>query len=343
VRSLAAGALLALLFAAPARAAEAPRVLVAEVTRVDFPLTVEAPGTARANESVEIRPKVSQTITAIRFEEGQRVEAGQILVELEDSEARAGEAAARAQLVESEGQARRAEELFKTKAISASEREQRQALRDASRAALDAASARLRDTRLRAPFAGRVGLRHVSLGAYVTPETVVTTLDDTDRMKLDFEVPETAFSLLAPGQSVTARGAAWPDVEFRGQVATVDTRVDPVTRTVGVRALLPNDDGRLRPGMFLTVTLLREDVRALVIPEQAVVPEQSRQFVFVVGPGQVVEKRALRTGRRRPGQVEVLEGLAEGEIVIAEGTQKAEPGKPVEVTGRIELAGGGAP
>jgi membrane fusion protein (multidrug efflux system) len=333
---------LALLLAAPARAAEAPKVVVAEATRVDFPLTVEAPGTARANESVEIRPKVSETITAIRFEEGQRVEAGHILAELEDSEAKAELAVARAQLVESEGQARRAEELYKTKAISASELEQRQALRDASRAALDAASARLRDMRLRAPFAGRVGLRNVSLGAYVTPETVVTTLDDTDTMKLDFDVPETAFSLLAAGQSVAARSSAWPDAEFRGQVATIDTRVDPVTRTVTVRALLPNDLGRLRPGMFLTVMLLREDVRALVIPEQSLVPEQSRQYVFVVGPGELVEKREVRTGRRRPGQVEVLEGLADGELVIAEGTQKAEPGKPVEVSGRIELAAGGA-
>ena len=146
---------------------------------------------------------------------------------------------------------------------------------------------------------------------------------------------------MAKNELATA-GDWLPADEFRGQVATIDTRVDPVTRTVTVRALLPNDLGRLRPGMFLTVTLLREDVRALVIPEQALVPEQSRQYVFVVGPGELVEKRAVRTGRRRPGQVEVLEGLADGELVIAEGTQKAEPGKPVEVSGRIELAAGGA-
>lgn len=338
MRALAAGAAAAALIVALPAAADPPRVLVAEATRVDFPLTVEAPGTARANESVEVRPKVSETVTAIHFEEGQRVETGQILLELEASQASAAVAAARAELVESEGQARRAEELFKTKAISASELEQRQALRDADRAALDAARARLADTRLRAPFAGRVGLRNVSLGSYVTPDTVVTTLDDTDEMKLDFDVPETSLALLSEGLPVQARSVAWPDRTFRGEVASIDTRIDPVTRTVTVRARLPNPEGLLRPGMFLTVTLLRENMRALVIPEQALVPEQSRQYVFVVGAGGLVEKREVHTGRRRPGQVEVRSGLAEGDLVIAEGTQKVRPGEPVEVSGRVEVA-----
>jgi len=343
VRTATAAALAAALLAAPAVSAEAPRVIAAEVKRVDFPLVVEAPDTARANEAVEIRPQISETITAIHFAEGERVEAGAVLVELADREAKAGVAAARAALVVSESQARRAQELTKTAALSVSELDQRLAQRDADRAALDAAEARLAETRVKAPFAGRVGLRQVSPGSLVTPETVITTLDDTDTIKLDFAVPETAMALLAEGLGVEARSAAFPDIPFRGRVASVDTRVDPLSRSVTVRALVPNEDGRLRPGMFFTVALQREDVPALVVPEQAIVPEQSRQFVFVVGPGDVVERREVRTGRRRPGQVEVISGLAEGELVVAEGTQKVRPGSPVQVEGRVDVAAEAAP
>ena len=136
---------------------------------------------------------------------------------------------------------------------------------------------------------------------------------------------------LQPGLSVTARSAAWPGESFTGRVASVDTRVDPVSRTVTVRALMPNENERLRPGMFLTVTLLKEDVEALVVPEQAIVPERSQQFVFVVGEGEVVERREVRSGRRRPGEVEILAGLSEGDRVITEGTQKVRDGAVVRL------------
>jgi membrane fusion protein (multidrug efflux system) len=316
--------------------ASPPGVIVARATTVPFPLAVEALGTAKANESVEIRPQVSQPIRAIHFEEGQRVEAGQILVELDNAEARADVAVARANLIDMENKFRRARDLYESRSVSASELDQRRAQRDAARAELNAAEARLSDSDVRAPFAGRVGLRYVSLGSLVTPQTIITTLDDTDTIKLDFDVPETWLARLARGLPVEARSAAWPDEGFRGLVASIDTRVDPVSRTVTVRALIPNEAEHLRPGMFLTVTLLREDVVALVVPEQAIVPEQSQQFVFVVGDAQRIEKREVRTGRRRPGQVEILAGLAEGERVVAEGTQKARAGKTVEVVGEID-------
>jgi membrane fusion protein (multidrug efflux system) len=328
-------ALVAVLLPAAA-AEELPPVIAAEAQRLEFPLTVRAPATARANESVEIRPQITEVITAVHFAEGQPVAPGEVLVELEDSEAKADVAAARAALVDSEAQARRARELFKTKAISASERDQRYAQRDADQAALDAARARLGDTRIRAPFAGRVGLRRVSLGSLVTPSTVITTLDDTDPIKLDFDVPETVLSLVAEGLAVEASSAAWPDQSFRGEVVAVDTRVDPVSRTLTVRALIPNPEGRLRPGMFLTALLLREGVAALMVPEQAIVPEQSRQFLWVIGAENRVEKREVRTGRRRPGQVEIVDGLAPGERIVVEGTQKMRPGAAVRIQEWIE-------
>lgn len=327
---------LALLGLATPAVGESPGVVVAEARLLPFPLTVEGLGTARANEAVEIRPQISEVVTAIHFTGGERVAAEQVLITLDDTEVRASVAAARAALVESEAQLSRARELAKTSALARSELERRLAVRDADRAALDAALARLADTVVRAPFAGRVGLRRVSPGSLVTPATVVTTLDDTDVIKLDFDIPETELARLAEGLAVEARSAAWPGTTFRGEVASLDTRVDPVSRSLTVRALLPNPDGRLRPGMLLSVALLREDVQALMVPEQAIVPDQSRQFALVVGPGGVVEEREVRTGRRRPGEVEILSGLSEGERVVAEGTQHAIPGAAVRVMGTLE-------
>ena len=245
-------------------------------------------------------------MTAIRFEEGQYVKADQILVELEDAEARAAVAAARAELLDSESKYKRDQELFRSDLIPESQVETSEARRDADKAALDAAEARLAETVVRAPFSGRVGLRRVSLGGLVGPSTVITTLDDTDTIKLDFDVPETSLGLLEEGLPVVARSAAWPEEVFEGKVASIDTRIDPVSRTLTLRARLPNQKHLLRPGMFLTVELLRRDVTALVVHEQSIVPEQSRQYVLVVGDDNVVSKREVTIGRRRPGQVEIL-------------------------------------
>jgi membrane fusion protein (multidrug efflux system) len=311
--------------------------VVATAARVDFPLTIEALGTARANESVEIRPKITETVRSIHFTEGEQAKAGQILVTLDDAEMRADVAVARAELVESESRYARAEELFRSKLVSESELESIAARRDSDRASLDAAESRLADAVIRAPFAGRVGLRRVSVGSLVAPSVVITTLDDTDPIKLDFDVPETAISLVRDGLPVAAHSAAWPESTFTGTVASIDTRVDPLSRTVTVRALIPNPLQLLRPGMFLTVDVVRDDVTALMIPEQAIIPEQSRQFVMVVDDNGVVERREVEVGRRRPGHVEITSGLSEGEKVVSEGTQKVRPGDTARIVGHIEV------
>lgn len=314
-------------------AQQPPGVVVSEAVIKPFPLSAEALGNARANEAVEIRPEITAAVVEIRFEEGQHVGKGDVLVRLESSEPLADLAAAKAALVDSESQYRRSEELFKTRVVSESQLEQLEAQRDADLAAVNAAQARLEHTVIRAPFAGQLGLRRISLGSIVSPSTVITTLDDTSQIKLDFDVPEVFLSRLAPGLTIAAHSAAWPDFSFSGEVIAIDTRVDPVSRTVTVRALLPNEQGRLRAGMFLTVTVLKEDVVSLMIPEQAIVPERSNQYVFVVGADNVVERRQVETGRRRPGEVEILDGLKPGERVITEGTQKVRPAQRVEVLG----------
>ncbi len=312
---------------------EPPGVLVSEATVESFPLAVEALGNATANEAVSIRPVITATLTSIHFEEGQSVEAGTVLARLENVEPLAEVAGAKAAFVETETQYKRLAELYKTQAVSQSQLQQLEAQLEANRAAVAAAEARLAHTVVEAPFAGRLGLRRVSVGSLVGPDTVITTLDDTSVIKLDFDVPEVFLARLEPGLEVTARSAAYPDQSFRGVVASVDSRVDPVSRSVSVRATVDNEDGHLRAGMFLTVTLLKQDIQALVVPEQAIVPEQSKQYVWLVGEGDIAELREVRTGRRRPGQVEILDGLAVGDRVITEGTQKARAGEPVTVLG----------
>lgn len=337
------GFLLAILLAmAPSLAAQersAPGVVVTEARMESFPLAVEALGNARANEAIEIRPEITAALTAIHFEEGEMVEAGTVLAELENVEPLADLAAARASLVDSEAQYRRLSELFKTQAVSESQLQQIEAQREAHRAAVAAAEARVADTVIKAPFAGRLGLRRISVGSLVSPQTVITTLDDIRSIKLDFDVPEIYLSQVKPGLPIVARSAAWAKVDFVGTVSSVDSRVDPVSRTIMIRSVIPNEDGRLRAGMFLTVTLLKEDVTALMIPEQALVPERSVQYVFVVGDDGLARRQAVRTGRRRPGQVEITEGLRPGERVITRGTQKARDGQPVTI---VSEGGAGA-
>lgn len=324
--------------AAAATADEIPvKVLVSTAEIRSFPLSAEALGNARANEAIDVRAEITAAITAIRFEEGQWVAKDTVLVELENAAQLAVVASAKAALVESTSQLKRSEELYRTNVVAASQLEQLKAKQEADQANVNAAQSRLVQTVIRAPFAGRLGLRRVSVGSIVDTDTVITTLDDTSRIKLDFEVPEVFLARLEPGLAVNAYSAAWPDIRFQGEVISVDTRVNPVTRTISVRAILPNDDGQLRPGMFLTVSLLREDVSALMVPEAAIVPERSKQFVFTLDEANVVSLREVQTGRRRPGEVEIISGLSAGERVITEGTQKVRPGQTVNAV--AEAAG----
>lgn len=308
-----------------------PSVVLAPAQVKSFPLAAEALGNARANESVDIRAKITATLMEIRFEEGQTVKAGDILVMLDDRELVADLAGAKATQVEAEASFKRSRELFKTKVGSESQLLQDQARKIAGEAMVSVAEARLADTVVRAPFDGQLGLRRVSIGSLLSPTTVITTLDDTHVIKVDFDLPEIYLSRLQQGLIVQAHSAAYPNEDFIGKVSSVDTRVDPISRSIRVRSIMANDQGHLRPGMFLTVTLLDQSVEALVIPERALIPERSLQYVFVVDESGIAERRAVIIGRRRPGEVEIIEGLTAGEKVIVDGTQKARDGQAVEV------------
>jgi membrane fusion protein (multidrug efflux system) len=295
---------------------------------------LEALGNARANESVDISSKTSNIVTAVRFRDGERVRVGQVLVQLDDATARADVAAAQAAVTESESQYNRSRELLNTQALSKSSFDQLEATLKANRARLQASQARLEDTVIRAPFSGRVGLRRVSVGTLISPGDVITTLDDTSVIKLDFSVPETYVSMLREGLSVRATAPAFPGRTFAGKVASIDSRVDVNTRSVIVRALLANEDGALKAGMFLNVSLSKDERETLIIPEEALTPEAAKQYVFVVADGKAM-RREVRIGGRSPGSVEVLSGLEAGERVIVEGTQKVRDGAAVTAIDRV--------
>jgi membrane fusion protein, multidrug efflux system len=302
------------------------------VKQSSFADAVEALGTARANESVNITAKTANRIVGIRFTEGQQVKKGDVLIELDSVEAAADLAVAQAALGDSQNQFKRSTELLATRALSQSQMDQIQATLRQNEARVSAAQGRMNDTTIRAPFSGRVGLRNVSVGSYVTPALVITTLDDTSIIKLDFSVPETYLTMLANGLEIQATSAAYPGKMFEGKVVSIDSRIDQVSRSVIVRGAIDNRDGKLKPGMFMTVRLLRGEDKALTLPEQALVPEGDKQFVFVVRDGQV-NKTEVTTGRRRPGEVEVVDGLVEGDTVVIEGTQKISEGTKVRIAG----------
>ena len=316
-----------------ARSSAPAAVTLAVVRSERVSQKLEALGNARANESVDISTKISNIVTAVRFRDGERVKRGQVLVQLDDAQTRADVAAAQATLAESESQYNRSRELMNTQALSKSSFDQLEGTVKANRARLAAASARLEDTVIRAPFSGRVGLRRVSVGTLISPGDVITTLDDTSVIKLDFSVPENFLASLREGLTIRATAPAFPGRNFAGSVGSIDSRVDMTTRSVTVRALLANEDGALKPGMFLNVTLANDEREALVIPEEALTPEAERQYVFVVTEGKV-SRREVRIGGRRPGSVEVLAGLRAGERVIVEGTQKVRDGASVLGTER---------
>jgi len=308
--------------------AQAVEVVTVAATMQPMGVEIEAVGTARANESVEVTSKTSNTVTAIRFEEGDRVRKGEILVELDGAEVRAALAEAEAALAESQNQFKRSRDLFTSKALSESQLDLIEATLKANQARVDMAKARLADTIIRASFDGNVGFRRVSVGSLVSPGSVITTLDDASLIKLDFTVAETYIHALQKNLPVIAATAGLPGREFRGKVTHLDSRVDPVTRSIAVRAELPNLKGELKPGMFMTVRLQGEVTPALLVPEGAIVPEQGHTYVFVVENG-VAQRREVKLGKRRPGEVEIVDGLKEHELVVAEGTQNLRDGSAV--------------
>lgn len=323
----------------------APTVVAVAAGVHTFTDGLQAIGTAQARESIVLTPKVADTIRRIRFESGDRVRSGQVLVEMSSVEQAADLAEVRAANEAAQEDLRRTQELFNRGFASQARLDTVQAAADAAAARLNAGGSRIADRTIRAPFAGVVGLRTASPGQYVRPGDQIGTLDDVSEIKLDFTVTETQIARVTSGVELVARTSAYPDRTFTGVIANVDSRVDPATRTVRVRAILPNQDGTLRPGMLMSVDVRSNPRQALAIPEIAILDQIDGSYVYRVVSregGQAVELVRVQTGQRSGGMAEVLSGLEAGDQVITEGVQSVRPGQPVQLGPPAPAAEGAA-
>ena len=290
-----------------------------------------AVGSLRADESVVIRPEVAGRIEKIAFDEGQRVNKGALLARMDASETRALVVSSRAQAALDKQRLERGEDMRQKGFISQQALDELKSAYTRSLAKQREDEAKLAKSEIRAPFTGVAGRRQVSEGAYGAAGTDIARLDKIDQLKLDFRVPETFLAQLKSGLAVSVAVDAFPQANFPGKIYAIEPAVDEQTRTVLVRARVGNPELRLRPGMFARVQLtlgVREN--AVWIPEEAIVPRGQDSYVFRVVDGKA-ELVQVQTGTRKVGEVEILKGIAAGDLVVTEGTQRLVPGMPVSI------------
>ncbi len=310
------------------------QVVAVEALREPLTESLSIVGTVQADEMVEIKAQIGGIVLKINFEEGQKVEAGQSLVEIDAGKIAAQLSQAEANLRLAQSKFERSKELALTRAVSVQELDESRAAFDGMRAAVELIKEQLKDTRIVAPFSGTMGARHVSPGQVIDRQVMLTSLVRLDPVKVEGNVPERYLGQLKLGQKFALTIAAFPNETFDGEVYFIAPQVDPVNRTTIVKARVANPDGRLKPGMFASaeVTLkVKED--ALVIPEAALMPQGERTMIFTVDKELTAQMVPVRTGLRVAGRVEILEGLKGGETVVVEGWQKMRPG------GKVKLAG----
>jgi membrane fusion protein (multidrug efflux system) len=308
-------------------------VKMVPVVLAEFIESVEAVGTARANEQVIITSKYSDLVDEIYFDDGQKVKKDAVLVKLNNQEELAKVNELNANLSESQAHLTRLTELLSSKAISESLVEQQEAKTKAIEAQLVSANGKLNDLIIRAPFAGVLGFREVSKGAYIDAGDIITSLDDLNSIKVDFHLPERLLTHIHVGQQVTAFNSAYQDNEFIGKIIALDSRIDSSTRNIKVRASINNKAFKLRPGMLLNISVLLQVENILQLPESSIIPIENIHYVFVVKEDKAVRK-AIKIGRRHPGVVEVISGLVVGEKVVVEGALKLRDGSAVSISGQ---------
>ena len=293
---------------------------------------VRAVGTTLARESVDVVAEVPGRIRSINFEEGERVEAGDVLFELDNRREQAEVRELQAQVQDARVRYRRTRALFEDNSVSEAQVDEDRAALETAEARLSAAETRLDERYIRAPFDGVTGLRDVSTGAYVNAGTPLTTLDDVSSLRLEFSVPERFLGGLRSGLGVTAASVGFEGSDFAGEVRRIGTRVDPVSRSVRVQSELDNESGLLRPGMFMTVRLVLErDEHAVMVPEESLLPQGERTFAYRIN-GDTAERVEVRTGQRRDGLVEIRAGIDAGDLVVVAGLQRLRDGATVRIT-----------
>ncbi len=318
-------------------------VAAVQVSLREFSDEIRVLGVARGRRSVNITSPTSELITRVLFADGQRVAAGQPLVELQAREEDAGIIEARAQLAQAQREYDRTKTLADRGVAPRVMAEDAATALEQARAGLQAAQARRGDRMIRAPFAGVLGLTTVTPGTLINPGAVIATLDDISSVRIDFPVPERFLGSLRPGVPITAVADAYPGETFSGRIALIDTRINEQTRSATARAEFANPGGRIRPGMMLRVGVQQGLRQAPAVPEAAVQYEGEGAFVYRIatgGRGQTAQRVEVETGAVEGGFVEILSGVAPGDRLVAGGLNRIQPNAPVRVAGEGGGRGG---
>jgi len=311
--------------ASAARGGARPLLLdayVVKTTKLDE--TIDASGTLQSNEEVEIKPEISGRITGLYFKEGVHVAKGALLVKIYDEDLKAQLAKLQLQQELAKTTLERQENLLKINGISQQDVDVTRNQVSAYGADIDYTKTQLQKTELRAPFSGRLGLRNVSLGAIVSPTTVITTLQQIDPLKIDFSVPEKYRTAVKVGDAVAFK-VAGDNKTYKGSIYAMDPKIDLATRTIRIRAIMPNA-GQLLPGAFARVTISLKDMpEAIMIPSQAVIPGTRDKTVIVADSGRA-KIVVVETGIRDENNVQIISGLNVGDTVITSGILQLKPG-----------------
>ncbi len=306
-----------------------PLVTISNVTAHQFADRYVAVGTANANEQVSVRAPVTERITRLGFADGAFVRQGQMLAVLAQGQETASLAGAQARAREAEQQLARVAELHRRGFATNASLDAQTAVVANARSATGEANASISDRVVRAPFSGQVSLRRISVGAVVSAGDEIAVISDIGSIKLDFTIPETMLANVQVGQTVTAKPAAFPDLVAEGRIQAIDPVVNPQTRTVTLRAVLPNRGGQLKPGMLMSVTIASGMRTSVAVPELALVREGDASFVYVVGKDNKAMRLPVKTGGRDGNLVEITDGLAVGDAIVTEGVVKLTDGATV--------------
>lgn len=315
----------------------------ADVQSEDWTPWLEAVGSVVATQGVLVTTEVAGKVQDILFEYGQQVEAGDVILQLDDSVDQADLEGLIAQRTLAKLQFDRSRKLLKDRSVSQSDYDQTRAQLDIAEAGLASRRATIDKKKIRAPFAGQLGISDINLGEYLSPGAAIVSLQALDPVYVDYTLPERHFAEVRTGQKILVNVQAFSERTFEGEITAINPGIDPGTRSVRLRATLANPEHLLRHGMFAevrTVLPLRKGI--LTLPRTAVTYNPYGESVFVIvdkEDGKVVERRSIRTGEVREGRVEILEGLEAGEQVVSAGQVKLRNGQAVVIDNSVTLDG----
>jgi len=332
-----------------------PPVVIGEVQKIPICDEIEALGTAFANESVTITSNATEKIESIHFEDGAQVDADDILVSLDRQEEKAQLDSLKALMIERKPAVERAKILAKTRTATQADLEERQASLQQLEADIKTIEARIKDRMIRAPFSGTLGFRQVSVGSLIEPADTITRLFDLSSVKVSYEIPARYLAQIKVGQNVISHTDVYPNKRFVGKISAIDTELNADTRTFMIRVVIPNDDRLLKPGLLMKSIIKFNKRTAVFIPEEALFQKGTQHFVFRLMNHQdkseakeneneesgktIVELQKVVIGTRKPGGVEILEGINPGEQIVIRGFLPLQPQNTVSISEHSNVFG----